>query len=219
MADRRFHTLLFFFGIAFCLMLAACAGKESPQPSAAPPAPESPPDPAPEKDFIGPSGKYKPEAEQAFAEARVLWRRDVASVSAAESCTDPEKAVSLLSKAISLEPKYAEAYVRRGLARSELGKREEAFDDLTEAVRLNASPESYAYRGLVCLRAGEERAAQRDLQYSLKLKSSQHLAHNLMGVLELKRDKKSLACESFTKGCSNGDCAFIESARKEKICP
>lgn len=211
MSDRRFRAILLSLGTVLCLALAACAGKEAPAPSA-PPA-------TPERDLSGHSGKFNPEAEQAFAEARVLWPREIASVKAAEVSSDPEKAVALLDKAIAIEPKYAEAYLRRGLAKSELGEREGAFDDLTEAVRLDPAPASYAYRGLVCLRAGEERAAQRELEYSLKLRPSQHLAHNLMGVLHLRRDKKSQACENFKKGCSNGDCSFIESARREKICP
>lgn len=170
-------------------------------------------------DMAGLSGRYKPEAEQAFAEARVLWKRQLSSLADAEVCSDPEKAVTLLDKAIGLEPEYSDAYARRGLAQSERGKREEAFDDLTAAIRFEPKPEYYAYRALASIRGGDGRAAARDLAYSLKKQPEQSRAHNFKGVLELGEDNKTAACSSFTKGCSNGDCSFIEAAREAKICP
>lgn len=195
--------------LILCLLLvAACAGKEGPEP-----AKEK------EKDLSGFSGKYNAEAEKAFAEARVLWRRTIASVSAAEVCTNPEKAVTLLDKAISLEPDYAEAFLRRGLAKSELGQRDGAFEDATKAIRIRPSSEFYAYRGLISLRAGQERAAARDLEYALKEDSSQFRAHNFLGVLSLSQKDSRKACSHFKDGCSAGDCSFLEAARKEKICP
>lgn len=163
-------------------------------------------------------GVRKPEAEQAFAEARALWKRQLSSLVDAEVCADPEKAVALLDKAISIEPSYAEAYARRGLARSELGNREEAFDNLTTAIRLDPNPEYYAYRGLVSMRGGDGRAAARDIDYSLKKQPAQSRAHNFKGVLALGGDDKKTACEAFARGCANGDCSFFEVAKKEKIC-
>lgn len=203
----RCGTIVLFF---CCLLFAACAGKDGP---------EAPQPAAPERDFSGYSGKVAPEAEKAYAEARVLWRREAATLSAAERCSDPEQALTLLDKALALEPGYAEALARRGLAKSELGDGEGAFDDLTAAVRLAPTPENYAFRALASLRGGREKAAARDLEYSLKLNSSQYLARNYLGLLELTQGKTMQACSSFKEGCSNGDCSFLEMARKEKVCP
>lgn len=175
--------------------------------------------PGMETEGTGLPGGYKPEAEQAFAEARVLWRRQISTLADAEICSDPEKAVGLLDKVIALEPAYAEAYARRGLALSELGRREEAFDDLTAAVRLDPKPDYYSYRALVSMRGGDERAATRDLDYSLKKRPDQSRAHNFKGVLALGRGDTTAACRAFGKGCSAGDCTFLEAAREEKVCP
>ncbi len=136
-----------------------------------------------------------------------------------ERCSDPEKALSLLSKAISLDPRYAEAYLRRGLAKSELGEGEEAFEDVTAGIRLQPTAQGYAYRGLVSLRSGQKNAAEKDLRHSLKLDPKQHLAHNYLGTLALSENNQAKACASFKEGCAQGDCSFLETSKKEGICP
>lgn len=171
------------------------------------------------ENLAGLSGKLNPEAETAFAQARILWKGTLSSASTGERCSDPEKAVALLDKAISLEPKYAEAYVRRGLAKSELGKREDAFNDASAGIRLKPTAEAYAYRALVSIRGKDVRAAQKDLDYSLKKDPKQHLARNFSGVLALTLDNMPEACAQFQQGCSAGDCSFIEAAKSSKICP
>lgn len=200
-----FRTKFFIYLFLACL-LAGCTTARPSRP------------PAGREDMVGLSGKLNPEAETAYAEARVLWKRTLSSVSAVEPCSDPEKAVVLLDKAIALEPGYAEALVRRGLATSELGEREGAFDDLPAAIRLNPSAESYAYRAFVSIRANQIRAAQKDLEYSLKKDSKQHLAKNITGVLALTLDDKAQACSQFQQGCSSGGCSYLDAAKADKIC-
>ena len=203
----RARFFLTMFVAILAISLAGCAG------------PRSAGNVSGGENLAGLSGKLNPEAETAFAQARVLWKGALSSASTGERCSDPEKAVSLLDKAISLEPKYAEAYVRRGLAKSELGKREEAFNDVSMGIRLHPTAEAYAYRALVSIRGKDIRAAQKDLEYSLKKDPKQNLAHNFSGVLALALDKKPDACAQFQQGCSAGDCSFIEAARTAKICP
>lgn len=159
--------------------------------------------------------RQAPEAENAYAQAVRLWRKS----SAGEVCSDPVQAVALLDKAVAIAPEYGEAYLRRGLAKSEMGEFEEAFEDATAGVRLAPSPEAYAFRGLVLLRGGQPKAARRDLEYSLDRAPAQHLAHNFLGILALSEDNAKEACRSFTNGCSNGDCFFLEAAQKGNICP
>ena len=167
----------------------------------------------------GHSAAAGPEAGALYAESLTFWPEGLSSLRSAERCSDPEQAVALLDKAIGLAPNFADAHIRRGLARSELGLREEAFDDLTVAVRLQPTAKVYAFRGLLALRDGQERAARRDLTHSLSLDPSRHEAYNYLGVLALSLGDKQEACSRFAAGCSRGDCAFLEAARKEKLCP
>lgn len=191
--------------LTVCVFAAGCAGKNDAAPSEG-------------AAKVAYSGQVGPEARQAYGEALALWPQGMSSLAGVERCLNPAQAVELLDRALQLEPDYAEAFVRRGLAKSELGAREEAFDDLTAAIRLHPTAEAYAYRGLVSIRAKDWRAAGRDLDYSLELDRSQSKAHNLKGVLALGQDDRSRACEFFQKGCANGDCFFMETAVKEKIC-
>jgi len=177
------------------VLLAACSAKESP-----PPAP----------DARGLPGKHHEEAELLFAKAHVLWKGD--------NCTEPQQAVQMLSEVIAKEPNFAAAWAYRGLAYSELGKREEAFEDLTKAIRLDPRAEYYADRGLVSLRAGVLSAARRDLEYSVKKEQKQYRAWNILGETALREGSAEQACTYFARGCSNGNCEPLQRARKERQC-
>ena len=161
-------------------------------------------------DAKGLPGKYSEEAELLFAKAHVLWKGD--------SCAEPQEAVQMLSGVIAKEPNFAAAWAYRGLAYSELGKREEAFEDLTKAIRLDPKAEYYADRGLVSLRAGVFSAARRDLDYSLKKDQKQHRAWNILGEAALREGNAEQACTYYAKGCSNGNCEPLRRARKEGQC-
>jgi tetratricopeptide (TPR) repeat protein len=176
-------------------LLAGCAGKE--------PAPSPP-------DVKGLSGKRSEETELLFAKAHVLWKGDV--------CAEPQEAVRMLNEVIVKEPEFAAAWAYRGLAHSELGKREEAFDDLTQAIRLDPKAEYYAIRGLASLRGGMLSAARRDLDYSLKKDQKQYRAWNILGEAALREGNAQQACEYYAKGCSNGNCDPLQRARKDGQC-
>jgi tetratricopeptide (TPR) repeat protein len=165
---------------------------------------------APLPDGKGLAGKRSGESELLFAKAHVLWKGD--------ACTDPEKAIRILDELVARDPDYGAAWALRGLARSELGEREEAFEDSTRAVRLDPTAEHYAYRGLVSLRAGALSAARKDLEYSLKKAPKQHRAWNLTGILALREGDAERACAAFDEGCSNGDCGPLSTARAEGRC-
>ena len=159
----------------------------------------------------GYSGKYNTEAEKHFTMAHSMWGKK-------DTSSDPEKAITLLTEAIRIEPNYAEAYLWRGLAKSELGQWDEAFDDITKSIRLKPLAGSYAYRGLVSMRGGNAIGARKDFNESIELDSSQHRAYNFRGALELLLGDKPAACKDFSTGCSNGDCTGIESAKEAGYC-
>lgn len=63
---------------------------------------------------------------------------------------DPDKevlqdSIDAYSNAISLNPKYADAYYNRGLAKVELGQYRDAITDYDEAIRLNPNDVSASY--------------------------------------------------------------------------
>ncbi len=172
---------------------------------------ESPPDPPKPVNLSGASGKLDPEAERLYGKARVLWGR-------AEVCSDPVQAVEYLDEAIRREPDYAEAYLRRGMALSEQGYADEAFEDLTHAIRLDPTPDAYAYRGLALLRQGNMKGARQDFDEAIRLAPESYRAWNFRGASWLQEGNDAAACEDFEEGCRQGDCSFLEKARDGKIC-
>jgi Tfp pilus assembly protein PilF len=119
---------------------------------------------------------------------------------------------------IARDPDFAAAWAYRGLAYSELGQREEAFEDVTKAIRLDPRAEYYADRGLVSLRGGLLSAARRDLDYSLKKDPKQYRSWNLLGETALREGNGAQACQYYAKGCSNGNCEPLQQARKAGQC-
>ena len=126
--------------------------------------PPEPPEEASLPDLSGFSRNINTEAQKLFAKARVMWDSD-------EKCSDPERAMELLEVVIALEPGYADAYMRRALAASELGEWDTAFDDSSRAIRLEAKPDNYALRSLIFMREGNYFGAKKDLERALKLDS------------------------------------------------
>ena len=127
-------------------------------------------------------------------------------------------ALDYLDEALKLEPDYAQALIRRGLALSQLGYADEAFDDLTRAIRIEPSAEAYLSRAICLLQQGNTVGARKDLDESLRLDDASYRVWNILGAVALKEDKDQEACDAFEKACSNGDCTAIDAARREKIC-
>ena len=188
----RFRRAAAYLALSAVLVLPGCSLLE--------PAKE-PPKPA----------NHNPQAEQLFGKARVLWKNG-------ETCSDPEAALDYLDEALKLEPDYAQALIRRGLALSQLGYADEAFDDLTKAIRIEPSAEAYLSRAICLLQQGNTVGARKDLDESLRLDDASYRVWNILGAVALKEGKDQEACDAFEKACSNGDCTAIDAARREKIC-
>lgn len=152
------------------------------------------------------------EAETLYAKAHVLWKKG------GDVCSDPAMAVHLLDQAIAIKPDYADAYMRRGLAYSEMGRDEEAFADLTQAIRLDPKADRYAYRGLGLIRQKNLGGARRDLDQSIKMNADQYRAWNFRGVVNVMEENDEQACSDFKTGCKNGDCTGFNAAKKQGIC-
>ncbi len=192
------RTALPLIGIGFCLLLCSgCFGS---------PGRAVPPDPT------GAGGKRNARAEQLYAKARVLWKEG-------ELCADPELAAAYLEEAVQLDPHYAEAWLRLGLARSETGPAEQAFEELTRALRLNPTAEAYAYRGLALLREDDTRGARRDLDRALEMDGGSSRALSFRAAVNLRENDLDAACRDFEAACEAGNCLGLETARKHGLCP
>lgn len=152
-----------------------------------------------------------PEAGDLFSKAHILWK-------GGDVCTDPAMAVHLLDQVLEMQPDYADAYMYRGLAYSEMGRDEETLADMTQAIRLDPQSNRYAYRGLAMIRLGNYAGAHRDLDQSLEMDSAQYRAWNFRGALGVLEENPEAACEDFSQACKNGDCSGLQAARKEQLC-
>lgn len=159
---------------------------------------------------MGTSGTHNEQAERAFAKAHILWK--------GEHCSDPDQAIIWLTEAVELEPSYAQAWLRRGLAYSDKQWFDLALEDLNKAVRLAPTAESYAYRGLVQMRLGNLLGADADLTRAISLDPSYHRAWNFRAATRLQDQRISAACEDFERGCAEGDCTGWNNARKQGVC-
>lgn len=171
-------------------------------------------EPAPSPSVVSsssPPREYDAEAVRLFAQARALWRPD-------DICTDPEQAVLLLDGALKKAPEYAEAFLWRGRALDLLGYRDEAFDDLTRAIRLTPSAKAYAFRSLCLFKQGNLQGARKDIDQALLMDPSWHRAWNIRGAISYREGDKEAACKDFEQGCETGDCSGLNAARKEQVC-
>ena len=178
----------------FCVILGGCGEKTL--------SPYNP---------MGLSGKISSEAETLYARARVLWDKD-------DVCSDPSQALELLDRVIQIEPAYAPAYLRRGLAKSDLRNWDGAFDDVTKAIRLDPTAEAYAFRGLVSMRGGNFIGARKDLDRSLDMQKRQYRAWNFRGGLHRMEGNLPAACKDFEEACDYGNCMGLEMAKKAGEC-
>lgn len=186
--------------LALCSALLTGCGLLTPEPE--PVRPENP---------TGATGRHDAEAELLFGKARVLWGRD-------EVCSNPEQAVAYLDSALEIEPTYAEALVRRGQALSDLGYHDDAFDDITRAIRLDPTGEAYAARGLVLFRAGNLAGARKDAEEAVRRNARLAAAWNLHGAIAYENGEVEAACADFARACEAGECAGLEAARREALC-
>lgn len=133
--------------------------------------------PVKQPDLVGFSDNLNQDAQKLYALARILWDAD-------EKCSDPDQAIEYLDVVIELEPEYADAYIRRALAASELGEWDEAFDNSSKAIRMAQKPDYYALRSLIFMREGNYKGARRDLERAQKLDSKNIRAREYMKKLD-----------------------------------
>lgn len=105
-------------------------------------------------------------AEASYEEAIAYFQRAIRYMQQEKY----DLALAEFTRAIELDPKYANAYIGRGMIYTILEKWQAAFQDLNVAIRLNPR-DGYAYlfRGYVYLAFNEKQNASVDLQTAADL--------------------------------------------------
>ncbi len=142
-------------------------------------------------DDASPRAAVSPRARELFEQARSEW---------------------------DVQPDYVDALIWRGRALSESGYLEDAFDDFTRAIRLQASALAYAERGLVGLRLGNVRGAERDMERALSLDDDEPRTYVYRAALRFTQERREQACSDLTEACSRGLCLPREKAVREGLC-
>lgn len=131
-------------------------------------------------------------AYDAYAEAQQAFSKD-----------QPEKALRLLKKAISIEPKEAAFHGLRGEIRAEQGKHRAALKNLDTAVALNPGHyRPWLVRGFARRQSGKTKGAMQDLQRSIGLLPTAE-GYFGMGLLAQKAGQRDKAVSYLRKAASS----------------
>ncbi|HEY9295818.1 MAG TPA: tetratricopeptide repeat protein, partial [Phormidium sp.] len=103
-----------------------------------------------------------------------------------------EEAVSILDKALQIDSKYPNAWVKRGKALSKLQKYEEALKSFEEALKIQAEySQAWYQRGLVLEQLNRDELAQESLAKAIAIQPNYAEAWYKLGEIQIKeRDYK-----------------------------
>jgi tetratricopeptide (TPR) repeat protein len=89
------------------------------------------------------------------------------------------KAIKIFDSALQKDPNLADAYIERGLAKSQLFRFKSAIEDFDQAITINSkSIRAYDLRSIIYKFLGEGEKAKKDIEFAIKIvpKSSQDFA-------------------------------------------
>jgi hypothetical protein len=134
--------------------------------------------------------------------------------------TKPNEAIKYLDKAIAENPQLAEAYNNRGNAYRDLDQLQKAFADYNQAIRIKPDyVEAYNNRGNIYYDLKKYQLAIKDYKKSISLRPNYRLAFLNRGLAYHKLKQNNLACLDLKKACQLGECAGLNWAKQNKICP
>ena len=125
-------------------------------------------------------------------------------------CGRHERAVSSFTKAITLDPELAEAYMERGVALLALRSIPAAIEDLSKALELRVrSPGQAHYWRAVALSSQDLRhAAIQDLDSAINLKYALDQSLTLRAMLHFEMGEYNLAIADFTNALANSPSSY-----------
>jgi tetratricopeptide (TPR) repeat protein len=116
---------------------------------------------------------------------------------------DLEHAVIEFSAAIKLDPKFADAYDKRGIAYTKMIKYQKALKDFNKAIEIkNDFSEAYNHRGIVYYCLQEFEKSIQDYNKAIELKPDYDKVYYNRGIVELVLDDESGAFTDFSKASS-----------------
>ncbi len=182
-----------------------------------PAAPEPEPVPAPE---VVPAPEPVPasEAVPALDSAIDLFNKAL-SLCEGTKCTDPQKAIEYLNKAIHLQPDFANAYGARGNAYGNQRQYQLALKDYDKAI--NLMPDKAVFfnnRGNVYKDLNKYQLAIEDYNEAIRLKPDNIEAYHNRGNAYFIQGNYELGCPDAQKACELGNCQLLEWAKDRKYC-
>ncbi len=132
-----------------------------------------------------------------------------------------EQAIGEYTKAIEINPNYAEAYNNRGLSFYNQTKYEQAITDYTKAIELNPKyADAYNNRGIVYYDQGQHNQAIKDYSKAIEVNKSYAKAYHNRGLVYMVvlRDKEK-GCADWKKACELGECYNYKIAKEKGYCP
>ena len=149
----------------------------------------------------------------------VDWSQKALALYQGGKYTDPNKAISYWSRAISSKQNTAAAYSNRGLAYHGLKQYQKAVQDYSQAIKLDPGyAAAYNNRGNSYYELSEYKLALNDFNRSLQIKPKYAKAHLNRGLVYYQMNKTPQACNDFQRSCDQGDCEGIKWAKKNRIC-
>jgi tetratricopeptide (TPR) repeat protein len=128
------------------------------------------------------------------------------------SSNDHSQAIPLTTKAIELDPKFAEPHVLRGLQYGLIERYAEALSDLTKAIELNPkSANGYGSRGLVHRSMHEYAEAVADYSKSIELNPIYASAYYGRGMANARIGNKEEARKDLQKAME------LDPSKKEQV--
>ncbi|WP_392533555.1 tetratricopeptide repeat protein [Nostoc sp. C117] len=113
---------------------------------------------------------------------------------------DFKGAIADYTKAISLNPKYLDAYNNRGLARYNLGDFQGAIDDYNQSLKINSKDaDSYNNRGLANSALGDKKSAIADYNRAIEINPNYVFAYNNRGIAHNSLDDSKSAIADFNQ--------------------
>ena len=126
-----------------------------------------------------------------------------------ENITDAA-ALAFLSKAIELDPKYAEVVLTRGMRYMRMKENKKALADFEKTVQIDpASSDGYCWRGIARFELGENAQAIADVSKAIELDDKNADAYRQRGRIHDKLGERNEAVADFTSAIA---CAFYKRA-------
>ena len=115
------------------------------------------------------------------------------------------EAIKRFSRAIDLDPAYAEPYYNRGKAKLNLNDYRGAIANFNSALKLTPkNADTYNNRGIALKKSGDLRGAIEDYTTALRLEPTLYRVYLNRGMARFDSGDKAGACEDFRKAFEHG---------------